>query len=285
VRIGLLHPGEMGAAAGAALAGAGHRVVWASEGRSPRTAERAAAAGLDDLGTVAAVAAGVELLVSVCPPHGAVELAREVTAAGFAGVYLDANAVAPDTAREVGRLVVEAGGRFVDGGIIGPPPTRPGTTRLYLSGPDAVEVSEAWVTPLVETHVVSEWPGAASALKLAYAAWTKGSAALLLAVRAAAETEGVSDWLLDEWRTSQPDLADRCAGAARSALAKGWRWAGEMEEIATMLAAGGLPAGFHTAAAEVFACSPRDPSGGADGAAALTVVLDSLRAGPPPPAP
>ena len=148
--------------------------------------------------------------------------------------------------------MAEGGGRFVDGGIVGPPPTRAGTTRMYLSGPDAVEVSEALGTPLLETQVVSEWPGAASALKASYAAWTKASAALLLTVRAAAAAEGVEAWLLDEWRTSQPDLAERSADAARAAVHKGWRWAGEMDQIAMMLTADGLPAGALTGAAEVY---------------------------------
>lgn len=277
MRVGLLHPGEMGAAMGALLVGAGHEVVWASRGRSPETRARAEAAGFSDLGSVEAVAAHAELLVSVCPPAAAVDVAREV--AGFAGLYLDANAVAPATARAVGRLVVDGGGRFVDGGIVGPPPLQPGTTRLYLSGPDAIEASEVWSSPLLETQVVSEWPGAASALKLAYAAWTKGTAALLLAIRAAAGAEGIEEWLLDEWRTSQPDLAARSAGAARSALTKGWRWSGEMEEIAAMFESDGLPGGFHRAAAEIFARSPRDPVGGGEAAEALAAVVAALGGG------
>jgi 3-hydroxyisobutyrate dehydrogenase-like beta-hydroxyacid dehydrogenase len=278
VRIGLLHPGEMGAAVGAALAGAGHDVGWASAGRGPETAARAAASGLRDAGTVAALAARSGLVLSVCPPHAALDVAAGL--GDFDGIYLDANAIAPTTARQVGRIVADRGGRFVDGGIIGPPPYQRGTTRLYLSGPDAVAASEAFATPLIETQVISEWPGAASALKLAYAAWTKGSAALLLAIRAVATQEGVDSWLLDEWRTSQPELADRSAAAARSALTKGWRWDGEMEEIATMFGGDGLPPGFHSAAAEIYRRVGRDASPEA-AARALDTVIGSLL--PPPP--
>lgn len=257
MNIGLLHPGEMGAEVGAALVEAGHQVSWASEGRSPATAARAGAAGLTDVGTVANLVASSSLVVSVCPPHAAVDVARSaLEAGGFSGIYLDANAVSPETTRSVGQVVEAAGGRFVDGGIVGPPPRRPGSTRLFLSGPDAVAVSEVFATPRVETHVVSEWPGAASAVKLAYAAWTKGSAALLLAIRAAARAEDVDTWLLDEWRTSQPELADRCASAGLAAVTKGWRWDGEMQEIAAMFRSHGLPDGFHLAAAEVYRRSP-----------------------------
>ncbi len=251
MRIGLLHPGEMGAAVGAALAGAGHEVRWASQGRSPATARRAETSGLDDVGTVDAVVEASELVVSICPPHGAVDVAALV-GRGADKIYLDANAVSPETARTICRSVGNRGWRFVDGGIIGPPPLAAGTTRLYLSGPDSVEASEAFATPLIETHVISEWPGAASALKLAYAAWTKGTAALLVAIREAAAAEGVEPWLVDEWRSSLPELTERSARAARSAAAKGWRWEGEMEQIAAMFAADGLPSGFHTAAAEMF---------------------------------
>jgi hypothetical protein len=277
MRVGLLHPGEMGAAIGAALVGIGHEVRWASAGRSQETADRAAAAGLGDAGTVTELAATSQLLVAVCPPHGALDLAAGIGA--FEGLYLDANAVSPETARRVCRTIVDQGGRYVDGGIIGPPPRRAGTTRLYLSGPDAIETSEAFATPLLETHVVSEWPGAASALKLTYAAWTKGTAALLLAIRAAAVAEDVETWLLDEWRTSQPELAERSAGAARAAIGKGWRWDGEMEQIAAMFAADGLPSGFHTAAAEIFKKVPRHTSPQA-AARAMETVIAALRPQP-----
>jgi 3-hydroxyisobutyrate dehydrogenase-like beta-hydroxyacid dehydrogenase len=274
VRIGLLHPGDMGAAVGAALVAAGHEVGWASEGRSEDSAVRAEAAGLADAITVGALAGWSELILSICPPHAAVEVARSVGA--FGGIYLDANAVAPATAAEAGRTVLAGGGRFVDGGIIGPPPRRPGTTRLYLSGPDAIEASEAFATPLIETQIISEWPGAASALKLAYSAWTKGSAALLLAIRAVAVREGIESWLLDEWRTSQPELAERSAAAARSALAKGWRWDGEMAEIAALFDADGLPAGFGSAAAEVYRRVPRDTAPERAGRAVEAVIASLL---------
>ncbi len=49
--IGLLHPGEMGAAVGGCLAGLGHTVRWASAGRGAATAARARHAGLADAGS------------------------------------------------------------------------------------------------------------------------------------------------------------------------------------------------------------------------------------------
>jgi 3-hydroxyisobutyrate dehydrogenase-like beta-hydroxyacid dehydrogenase len=246
--IGLLHPGEMGAAVGKCLAGAGHRVLWAPEGRSAATRERAGAAGLTGV-TMAEIVTRSVVILSVCPPHAALDVARQV--AGFGGLYLDANAVSPATAGEVAAIVEAGGARYVDGGIVGPPPLAPGLTRLYLSGPHAGEARALFGGTAVDARVVPP-PGTASAVKMAYASWTKGSAALLLATRALAEAEGVESVLLEEWGMSQPGLEKRWDGADAAAAAKGWRWVGEMVQIAAAMAAAGLPSGFHQAAAEVY---------------------------------
>jgi 3-hydroxyisobutyrate dehydrogenase-like beta-hydroxyacid dehydrogenase len=268
--IGLLHPGEMGAAVGRCLAGRGHEVLWAAEGRGPDTAARAAAAGLSDAGTVAALAGRAQVIISVCPPHAALDVAWAVH--GFGGLYVDANAVSPGTAREVARLICESGGRYVDGGIIGPPPEKPDATRLYLSGGDAEQVAALFAGTPLDARVIGGSATAASAVKMAYAGWTKGTAALLLSVRALAREQGVEDALLAEWALSQPGLDARSAGAARSAAAKGWRWVAEMEEIGATMSAAGLPDGFHQAAAEIFRRSPR----GAAGDDVLDQVLGEL---------
>jgi 3-hydroxyisobutyrate dehydrogenase-like beta-hydroxyacid dehydrogenase len=200
-----------------------------------------------------------DIVLAICPPHGAAEMARavsEVARRPGPWWYVDANAVSPATTELIGATVRAAGAGFVDGGVIGPPPRLYGTTRLYLSGLGALAVSEVLGTARLEVHVISEQPGDASALKLAYAAWTKGSAALLLAARASAARAGVEEALVLEWRTSLPDLVDRYQAAKASADDKGWRWAGEMEEIAAMFESQGLPSGFHEAAAEVFRRPP-----------------------------
>jgi hypothetical protein len=172
--------------------------------------------------------------------------------------------------------VEQAGASYVDGGIIGLPPGGPaGSTRLYLSGPRAAEVQDLFTGTGLDARVIGTGPGsvAASAVKMAYAGWTKGTAALILAVRALARADGVEDTLLDEWALSQPALADRSAGAAQSAAAKGWRWTGEMTEIAASMAAAGLPDGFHQAAADIFG---RTGHGAADGAEQIVQrILDA----------
>ncbi len=246
----MLHPGEMGAAIGAVLLGRGHDVRWASEGRSDATARRAEAAGLVDVGSVDQLA-GSDVILSVCPPHVAVQVAQSV--AGFDGIYVDANAVSPATAQSI----ASGFARPVDGGIIGGPPRVFGTTRLYLSGPEAATVAELFADTALEPRVISDDVGQASALKMVYAAWSKGTAAMLLAIRAVARAHGVDDALVDEWRESIPELPEQSARAARSAGAKGWRWVAEMQEIAATFAAVDLPDGFHEAAAQVFRLTVR----------------------------
>ena len=251
--VGLLHPGAMGASVGAALAGRGRRVFWASEGRSPATRDRAEAAGLEDAGSIERLAASCATLISVCPPDAALALAGRVAATGFAGVYVDANAVSPARGRAIGEAVLAGGARaFVDGGIIGPPAWEPGLARLYLSGGEADAVAALFAGSPLEAVAIGPEPGAASALKMAYAAYTKGTSALLAAILALAEREGVAEALRDEWALSQPELASGGEARALGAAAKAWRFAGEMEEIADTFAAAGLPDGFHRAAAEVY---------------------------------
>ena len=250
--IGLLNPGEMGSMVGAAVRSAGARILWAGEGRSAATRKRASDAGLEDAGSVAAVARAADLILSVCPPHAAVDLAKEVAALRFAGTFVDGNAVSPATAREIGGIVEKAGATFVDGGIIGPPPVKPGSTRFYVSGGGAERIARLLTAGPLEAIVVPGGPGAASAVKMAYASWTKGSSALLLAVCAMAAAEGVEDSLVREWKISQPDLSAKSESTAKGNAKKAWRFIGEMEEIAATYAAVGLPDGFHQGAAEIY---------------------------------
>jgi 3-hydroxyisobutyrate dehydrogenase-like beta-hydroxyacid dehydrogenase len=249
--IAILHPGEMGAAIGARLRAEGLRVVWAGAGRSTATRARATAAGLADAGTLRDALSGSHLVLSVCPPHAAVALAQEVAAAGYRGVYVDANAIAPATACEIARIVEASGASFVDGGIIGPPPRDGVGARLYLSGGDAARLAGLLSSGELVAAALDGGVGAASALKAAYAAWNKGATALAAAAYALAVHAGVADALMQEWRGTQPDAVKRL-DSLQHAARKAWRWIGEMEEIAAAHAAAELPDGFHLAVAELY---------------------------------
>lgn len=249
--IGFLHPGKMGASLASCAVGAAE-CLWVSAGRSPATAARAAAVvGLADAGDLPTLCRRSHVIVSICPPSAADEVAERVAATGFDGVYVDANAVSPATAARVG---ARFGDRYVDGGVIGPPAERPGTTRLYLAGPQAAGLAPLWAGSALDVRVLAATAeGApASTLKMAYAAWTKGSNALLLAVNALADQAGALDALRAEWELSQPGLRERSDRVAAGSGPKAWRFEGEMAEIAATMAAAGLPDGFHRGAEELY---------------------------------
>ncbi|MEZ5342206.1 MAG: DUF1932 domain-containing protein [Acidimicrobiales bacterium] len=250
-RIGILHPGQMGVSIAASAIVAGNE-EWVGAGRSADTVERAESVGLRDVGSVEALASEAELIVSVAPPAAALDVARSVAATEFAGLFLDANAVSPATATQVGDVVESGDAMAVDGGIIGPPAWHVGSTRLYVAGAPAAAVAELLNGGPLEVVALDTPYGSASALKMAYAGWSKGSAALLLAMAAYAEDSGVSDALADEWERSQPGLVERAASTAAGTAPKAWRFVGEMEEIAATMGDSALPAGFHAAAAVVY---------------------------------
>ena len=278
--IGILHPGSMGAGIGRVLREAGHEVLWVAQGRSPDTTARAETAGLVAANDLSDLVERCSVIFSVCPPDSAVGLATQVADTGLiAGrTFVDANAISPDSARRVAAIVTGAGGRYVDGGIVGNPPGTNGETRVYLSGPGCSGVAELFGKPdrpELSAVALGPQPVAASALKMTYGAWTKGTSALVLAIRAVARREGVEEDLIEEWRLSQPALVGLSEWSAGLAMAKGWRWAGEMDEIAATFTDAGLPGGFHQAAGDIYRRSPRrSPTG--DGPTDVDQVLTDL---------
>lgn len=245
MQIGFLHPGLMGHSLAASCIVPG---LFASDGRSSDTVERAQGAGLVDAGSLAQLCADADVVVSICPPAAALALASDVAATGFDGTYVDANAISPAAARDIsGRF-----DHFVDASVIGPPAWNEGTTRLYVSGERADEIAALWTGSVLDARVLEGAPGQASALKMAYASWTKIGAALQLGIRSLAATEGVEDALLDEWSISQPGLAERTEHVASAVGPKAWRFTGEMEQIAATFGVVGLPSGFADAAADVY---------------------------------
>ena len=249
VSVGVLHPGAMGATVVSALVQIGQSVLWDSTHRSEATIRRAEEAGAQACESLAELCERCDVLISVCPPENALELAISIADLNYLGRYVDVNAVSPGTAMQIALLFPD---RFVDGGIIGPPATTSGTTRLYLSGPGAPEIVQLFDTSLLEARVLDGSETAASALKMCYAAWTKGSAALLLNSRALAEALGVGQALDTEWAISQPRVLERAQTTATGTAPKAWRFAGEMDQIAATFAATGLPDGFHEGAADFY---------------------------------
>lgn len=250
--LGILHPGNMGISIAASAQNSGCAVYWASEGRSAQTHERANRFDLQDVHTLFQLCKICDVVVSVCPPHAAEDLGGQILACGFAGLYLDANAIAPRRAAHIGERLAAAGVTFVDGGIIGGPAWEPGRTWLYLSGEHAHEVAACFSAGPLETAIIGDEIGKASALKMCYAAWTKGCTALLCAIVAAADALGVWQELQPQWARDWPGFDEQAVNRVRQVTAKAWRFAGEMHEISATLDEAGLPGGFHAAAAEVY---------------------------------
>lgn len=250
--IGILHPGAMGISIAACALRSGHEVCYASEGRGDATRARAAEHHLCDLGTLDELCKTCSIIISVCPPHAAEDVAKQVITNGFNGLYLDANAISPQKAQRIAEMLSSAGIAFVDGGIIGSPAWTPGETWLYLSGEEAGQIVDCFSASPLETSIIGDEIGKASALKMSYTAYTKGTTALLTAILALAEISGVRAELSAQWERDEPGFSQQAERRARRVTAKAWRFAGEMDEIASTFESAGLPDGFHTAAGEVY---------------------------------
>ncbi len=251
-QVGIVHPGAMGISVAATLQNSGCDVRWASAGRSQQSFTRAERHHLIDAGTLPELCACSEVIVSVCPPEAAEATADSVLAAGFRGLYLDANAISPQRSHRIAGKLEEAGIRFVDGGIIGGPAWKPGQTWLYLSGAAAETAAALFAAGPLETEVIGQEIGKASALKMCFAAYTKGTTALLSALVAAAEELGVRANLERQWARGDASSVERNQRQIRQVTEKAWRFAGEMDEIASTFAEAGLPDGFHRAAGDIY---------------------------------
>ncbi len=250
--IGFLHPGAMGVSLAASAIASGHEACWVAAGRSDETRSRAEANGLRSMGSLDELCDQCMMLVSICPPSAADDVADAVIRCGFGGVYIDANAISPMRARSIAQRIDDHGARYVDASVIGGPAWSKDETVLYLSGPDAVRAAACFSGGLVATRVIGEEIDRASALKMCYAAFTKGSTAMLCAVVAAASALGVGAELDRQWELDEAGASERAHQRVRRVTAKAWRFEGEMREIAETMRQAGLPGGFHEAAAELY---------------------------------
>lgn len=250
--IGILHPGDMGISVAATIQNSGNTVYWASEGRGTKTRARAEKHGLNDAVSLSRLCDTCSIIVSVCPPESAEDVAKSVVSHNFTGLYVDMNAISPQRVTRIGQAMTEAGVTFVDGSIIGGPAWTPGSTRLYLSGEASEQVARCFSAGPLETVMIGQEIGKASALKMCYAAYTKGMTALLAGVLATAESMNVLTELEGQWLHEGSDLAQNARQRVQRVTAKAWRFAGEMDEIAATFGDAGIPDGFHRAAADIY---------------------------------
>ena len=242
-RIGLMSPGDMGQAVGIRLKEVGFEVRTALEGRSERTRKLAAAGKIEDCGSLRALLESSDLVLSIIDPGSAMPLAKAVAvllpSIKTPPLYTDCNALAPDTKRAMQGLLEAAGTRFVDGGIIGPPPRGTGRIHFYVSGAGA-GVLEALQHDTIDVRVVSERVGDAASVKMCYGAITKGTTALLAELLIAARRLGVEEALDKELVETQPVIRKWILDHLPSMPPKAYRWVPETEEIAATFGAAGL---------------------------------------------
>ncbi len=263
--VGVVSPGDMGQAIAARIKESGMNVHVALDGRSERTRALAKAAGLNDCGSMEKLVAACDLVISVINPGEALKVAGEAAAAmkktGRRIAFADLNAVSPQTARDTDALIRAAGGLFIDGGIIGPPPRgekdRP---RLFVSGPDA-RLFEQIRHPNLQVRVLSERIGDASGIKMCYAAMTKGTTALAVELLVAARRLGVEEALEQELRDSRSDVLDWQVRTIATMPPRAYRWVPEMQEIAKTFGELGMTRRIFEGAAEMYRMIAATPLG------------------------
>lgn len=251
--VGILHPGSMGAAVAACAATNAAAVLWCETGRSTASVARAAEFGLSPVATMSELVDRSDIVISLCPPAAAEDLARDVAGHRFAGVYVEANAINPVRTQRIAALLAPTA-TVVDGGVVGSPPVGGKTPTLYLSGPtDATARIEAlFAGTAVQAAVLGTDVGKASALKLSYAAYQKTSRVLVALAVGMAREHGVDQELIEVASRRTDSYLSEPQYIAKTA-ARAWRWGPELEEAADALAAAGLPPEMLRAAATTLA--------------------------------
>ena len=217
-----------------------------------KTRARAEQYGLLDAGSLSNLCKECSIVISVCPPHAAEDVAFQVLESGFEGIYVEANAISPQKVIRICGAMTASGLTFVDGGIVGNPAWKDGETSFYLSGEAAPRVAACFSSGSLVPYVLNALVGTASGIKMCYGAYTKGTTALLCTILAAAESLGVRGELEAQWARDWPGFDEKTRLRVRRVTAKAWRFAGEMDEISATCREIGLPGEFHEGAAVIF---------------------------------
>ena len=272
--VGVLSPGEMGAAVATVLRTHGLRVVTCLAGRSQRTCQRAEAARLEVVPTLAQLVHTVDAVLSIVPTMNATAvgegIAQAIAQLGKPLCFIEANAISPMTSTTIEQTIIKAGGSYIDGCIIGGAASMDSSGMFYLSGPDAAAAAAALRAGGLQAEVLGERPGQASAFKMGYAGFTKGTTALLLELTLIAQAWGCLDAILAKYASSHPE-------AFRMFTTHLTTWpeyaairAEEMVEVAAMAEAAGIRSVMAPGAEEILTAMAQlswDPQDARDQAA------------------
>ncbi|MEU1393885.1 MULTISPECIES: DUF1932 domain-containing protein [unclassified Nonomuraea] len=273
--VGILSPGKMGAGIGEVIRSAGHEVFWCSQGRSAVTADRAERTGLVGTPDLDALASTVEVIFSICPPENAENVAAEVAATGFTGLFVEANAISSTRFDTIADRLETAGAKVLDACIMGKPPNASAKTRLYLNG-DAEWIGLAaglFAEGTVEIFTIPEPRGRASALKIAHSTFVKLDRVIAALAHSLARSYDVGEILAEEaqhdgrFALAEPDHLPSVASRA-------WRWLSEMDDAADLMTRVGISEKMVLAAKEIMEIWSVDKD---KDDLATDVVLDQLR--------
>ena len=253
--IAIMSPGSMGSAVGKAIKSHGFSVITSLDGRSERTKQMAQTSGIEDVGNLSNLVKHSDLILSILVPSQAHQLAERIAEVikntNSKVIFADCNAISPASTKQISNTIISSGGDFIDSGIIGGPPNEKDSPRFYVSGPNATQMTKLDGKGIT-VRFIDKNIGSASAMKMCYAALTKGTSTLHIALLAAAEMLGVSSELELELEYSQKDTLKNMSTGISRIPSNAHRWIGEMEEIASTFKSVGVPSGFHEGAAEIY---------------------------------
>ena len=262
--IAVVSPGDMGHVIGSVIVEKGYRVITFLEGRSDETRIRAERAHMEDVASLENLISEAEYILSIMPPGNALDFAGEVAKimrhVGAAPVFVDCNAVSPATTFEIGLLMAEAEANYIKVGIIGPPPGKGVTTKFYASGPDT-NLLQFLHGDGISYRPLGKEITRAAAIKMCYAAMTKGTMTLHTAVLTAGELLGIGDELQAEISDSQKFHWDLMNRRVPFYAADAGRWAGEMDQISETFSDVGISGNLHRGAADIFRLLDASPLG------------------------
>jgi len=252
--VGIISPGDMGHAVGAQLINNNVNVITALEGRSGRTKSLAKYAKIQDVGSLTNLVKGSDLILSILVPSQAIPFAKTISdtikSLDKSIYFADCNAIAPQTTKKMSEYFQDTSAIFIDGGIIGGPPTENYQPVFYTSGPDTTLLENLNGKGIRVNNIGSEI-GQASAIKMCYAGMTKGTIALNISVLSTAKILGVYDSLIAEFSKSQSEMLKRM-NRMSEVHTKSNRWVGEMLEISSTFESANLSGMFHKGAAETY---------------------------------
>ena len=275
--IGLIGLGEMGSEIGRYLVMNDLEVISVYEGRSGLSKKRALNYDIKDAGSIEKFCMKSDLIISIIPPDKAIETAESYTSYKNKNgqIYCDLNAVSTMTAKKLKLILDEKKIEYVDGAIMGGPPTENYSPRIYLSG-KLSEKLKFLNGKGMELMILKGSDFKASATKMVYASITKGSKALVAGALITAKKNDVYDELMDELKYSEEYFSMVAKNQLPSVKHKAYRWIGEMNEISLTFKESGLTGGFHSEAEKVYELIKNLPEGKIEIEDIINQVTDNM---------